>query len=47
MSDFTKEELDTIWAKGTIATGYDAADYRLDAAGAMMSRSHCVRGFCW
>ena len=38
MSDFTKEDLDAIWTKGTIATGYDAADYRLDAAGAMMSR---------
>ena len=38
MSDFTKEDLDAIWAKGTPAVGYDAAKCRLDLAGAMMVR---------
>lgn len=38
MGDFTKEDLDVIWAKGTPAVGYDAAKCRLDLAGAMMVR---------
>lgn len=38
MSDYTEEQLDTIWEKGFVAGDLDPAVYRTDAADALMKR---------
>lgn len=40
MSNFTKKDEDNVWEKGIILDGWNPDEYRLDAAGAMMIRSH-------
>ena len=40
MSNYTDKELDDVWAKGRKISDKDPNEYRLDAAGALMKRSH-------
>lgn len=40
MSAYTEKEMDDVWRKGIILDGWNPDEYRLDAAGAMMVRSH-------
>ena len=40
MSNYTDKELDDVWAKGREIPHKDPNEYRLDAAGALMRRSH-------
>ena len=36
---FSESEIDSVWLKGQIVTGYDSSKYRKDVAGAWMARS--------
>lgn len=40
MSNFSDAQIDKIWRKGIILDGWNSDEYRLDAAGAMMAKSH-------
>lgn len=40
MSNFSDEQIDKIWRKGRTLDGWNSDEYRLDAAGAMMVKSH-------
>lgn len=40
MSNFNDETIDRIWRKGLVIDGFNPDEYRLDAAGAMMVKSH-------
>ena len=40
MSNFSDEVVDRIWRKGRTLDGWNSDEYRLDAAGAMMVKSH-------
>lgn len=40
MSAFSDEIVDKIWRKGRVLDGWNSDEYRLDAAGAMMAKSH-------
>lgn len=40
MSIFSDETVDRIWRKGRTLDGWNSDEYRLDAAGAMMVKSH-------
>lgn len=40
MSNFSDAQIEKIWRKGLILDGWDSDEYRLDAAGAMMVKSH-------
>lgn len=40
MSNFSDDLIDRIWRKGIIIDGWNPDEYRLDAAGAMMLKSH-------
>lgn len=40
MSNFSDEIVDKIWRKGRTLDGWNPDEYRLDAAGAMMVKSH-------
>ena len=40
MSNFSNEIVNRIWRKGTKIEGLDPEEYRLDAAGALMIKSH-------
>lgn len=40
MSNFSDEIVDRIWRKGLTLDGWNPDEYRLDAAGAMMVKSH-------
>ncbi len=38
MADFSDEEIQSVWNKGTKVKGYDVDEYRKDVAGAWMQR---------
>lgn len=38
--NFTDEELNNVWSKGREILGKDSNEYRLDAAGALIKKSH-------
>jgi len=40
MSNFSDEQIDRIWRKGIILDGWNPDEYRIDAAGAIMAKSH-------
>ncbi len=40
MSNFSDDVVDRIWRKGRTLDGWNSDEYRLDAAGAMMVKSH-------
>ena len=40
MSDFSDAQIEKIWRKGLTLDGWNSDEYRLDAAGAMMVKSH-------
>ena len=40
MSNFSDEIVDKVWRKGRTLDGWNSDEYRLDAAGAIMVKSH-------
>lgn len=40
MSNFSDEVVDRVWRKGRVLDGWNSDEYRIDAAGAMMVKSH-------
>ena len=40
MSNFSDEVVDRVWRNGLVLDGWNSDEYRIDAAGAMMVKSH-------